>query len=137
MADRLTPEQRHKTMAAVKSKDTSIELILRKALWKSGLRGYRKNYTKLPGKPDIVFSKKKVAVFCDSKFWHGYDWEAHKNDFKSRQEYWIAKIERNIARDKEINEKLQSQGWLVLRFWDDQIVNNTQNCVDVVRLALK
>ena len=73
MPDRLTPEQRHKNMVAIKSKDTGIEVKLRKELWRRDLRGYRKNYKQLPGKPDIVFTKQKVAIFCDSEFWHGYD----------------------------------------------------------------
>src|SRR6056297_76653 len=100
MADHLTKEQRKRNMKAVKSKDSKIEVKLRKALWREGLR-YRKHYSKIPGKPDIVFIGKKVAVFCDSEFWHGKNWEERKNDFKSNKEFWINKIERNIQRDKE------------------------------------
>ncbi len=136
MADRLTPEQRHRAMAAVRSKETSIEVMLRKELWRRGLRGYRKNYKKLPGKPDIVYTKQKVAIFCDSEFWHGYDWENGKKDFKSRQEYWIPKIERNINRDKEVNEQLSSLGWVVLRFWGNQIKKDVSGVAETIGIAL-
>ena len=113
--DRHTPEQRRKNMQAVKNKDSKIEVILRKELWKRGLR-YRKNSSKVFGKPDIVFIGKKVAVFCDSEFWHGYDWEHKKDEIKSRREFWIPKIERNMQRDVEVTEKLTADGWTVLRF---------------------
>ena len=104
-----TKEQISYNMQQVKNKDSKIEVLLRKELWSRGLR-YRKNVTKVFGKPDIVFSGKKVAVFCDSEFWHGHDWENRKNDFKSNQEFWIPKIERNMQRDKEVNERLISEG---------------------------
>ncbi len=131
MSDRLTPEQRHRNMKNIKSKDTSIEVILRKALWAKGLR-YRKNYKGLIGKPDIVFTKHKIVIFCDSEFFHGYDWENRKHDFKSNQEFWITKIERNMERDKEVTEALEKQGWKVIRFWGKEIIKNTDNCVDTI-----
>lgn len=134
--DRLTPEQRHKNMKAVKNKDSDIELKLRKELWSRGLR-YRKNYTKIIGKPDIVFIGKKVAVFCDSEFWHGYNWEERKKDFKSHQEFWIPKIERNMQRDIEVTEALEADGWTVLRFWGKEIKKNTSACADVIERAVK
>lgn len=134
--DRLTPEQRKKNMQAIKNKDSSIEILLRKELWKRGLR-YRKNCKDIYGKPDIVFKGKKVAVFCDSEFWHGYDWENRKNDFKSHQEFWIPKIERNMARDKEVTDKLESEGWAVLRFWGKDIKKKTIECADVIEKAVK
>ena len=113
--DNHTPEQRRRNMQAVKNKDSKIEVMLRKELWNRGLR-YQKNSTKVYGKPDIVFIGKKVAVFCDSEFWHGYDWENKKNEIKSKREFWIPKIERNIQRDIEVTNKLQAEGWVVLRF---------------------
>ena len=133
MPDRLTPEQRHKNMVAIKSKDTGIEVMLRKELWRRGLRGYRKNYKKLPGKPDIVFTKQKVAIFCDSEFWHGYDWENRKEWIKTNREYWYPKIERNMQRDREINELLQKSGWVVLRFWGKEIKNDVKNCAETIQ----
>ena len=123
-------------MQQVKNKDSKIEVLLRKELWSRGLR-YRKNVTKVFGKPDIVFIGKKVAVFCDSEFWHGHDWENRKNDFKSNQEFWIPKIERNIQRDKEVNERLISEGWTVLRFWGKDIKKNTAQCADEIEKAVR
>ena len=129
--DDLTPEQRRKNMQAIRSKDTSIEIALRTALWHRGVR-YRKNYKQLPGKPDIVITKHKIAIFCDSDYWHGYDWENRHQKIKSNRDYWIPKIERNMARDKEVNEMLETQGWIVLRFWEWQIKKRLNECVDVV-----
>lgn len=129
--DDLTPEQRRKNMQAIRSKDTSIEIALRTALWHRGVR-YRKNYKQLPGKPDIVITKHKIAIFCDSDYWHGYDWENRHQKIKSNRDYWIPKIERNMARDKEVNEMLEAQGWIVLRFWEWQIKKRLNECVDVV-----
>ena len=134
--DRHTPEQRRKNMQAVKNKDSKIELLLRKELWNRGIR-YRKNSTKIFGKPDIVFIGKKIAVFCDSEFWHGYNWEERKKDFKSHQEFWIPKIERNIERDKEVTEKLESEGWTVLRFWGNDIKKKTSECADIIEKVVK
>lgn len=129
--DRLTPEQRRKNMKAVKNKDSDIEILLRKELWKRKLR-YRKNAKSVFGHPDIVFIRKKVAVFCDSEFWHGFDWENRKNDIKSRRDFWIPKIERNIQRDIEVNRMLEDNGWIVIRFWGKEIKKNTSQCADLV-----
>lgn len=133
--DKLTPEQRHKNMQAVKSKDSKIEILLRKELWKRGLK-YRKNVNTIYGHPDIAFIGKKVAVFCDSEFWHGYDWENRKKDIKSNREFWIRKIERNIARDTEVNTYLNAQGWTVIRFWGKEILCDVEKCADVIETAL-
>ena len=129
--DDLTPEQRRKNMQAIKSRDTTIEIMLRKALWHRGVR-YRKNYNKLPGKPDIVISKHTIAIFCDSDYWHGYNWENRNQRIKSNREYWIPKIERNMARDKEVNEILAAQGWKVLRFWEWQIRKHLDDCIETI-----
>ena len=134
--DRHTPEQRHKNMKAVKNKDSDIELLLRKELWKRGLR-YRKNVNGIFGHPDIAFIGKKVAVFCDSEFWHGFDWNNKKNDIKSRRDFWIPKIERNIQRDEEVNKKLEEEGWIVIRFWGRDIKCNTSECANKVERILK
>ena len=130
--DKHTPEQRRKNMQAVKNKDSQIELLLRQELWSRGLR-YRKNVNRIYGKPDIVFIGKKVAVFCDSEFWHGYDWEERKKDFKSHQEFWIPKIERNMERDAEVTAKLESAGWTVIRFWGNEIKKNASACADIIQ----
>ena len=131
-----TKEQIRYNMQQVKSRDSDIELLLRKALWLKGLH-YRKNVKSVYGHPDIAFIGKKVAVFCDSEFWHGYDWEHRQNDFKVRQDFWIPKIERNIQRDKEVTDKLKSEGWIVLRFWGKEIKNNVKECADKVEEAVK
>ena len=130
-----TREQISDNMRRVKNKDSEIELLLRKELWSRGLR-YRKNVTSVFGKPDIAFIGKKIAVFCDSEFWHGYNWEERKLDFKSHQDFWIPKIERNMARDREVNETLREQGWLVLRFWGKEIKKDPSACADRVLKAL-
>ncbi len=126
--DNHTPEQRKKNMQAVKSKGSEIEKILGKALWKNGRR-YRKNVKTIFGKPDFVFRKYKIAIFCDSEFWHGKDWEIKKYEIKSNRDFWFKKIERNIERDKEVNEKLKNDGWTVIRFWGKEIKNNTDACI--------
>ena len=122
-------------MQAIRSKDTTIELALRKALWKKGIR-YRKNYKGLIGKPDIVITKYRIVVFCDSDFWHGYDWDNRKSRIKSNQEYWIPKIERNMKRDKEVTAVLVEQGWIVLRFWEHSIRKNLESCLDDIEEAV-
>ena len=103
--DNLTREQRRKNMQHIRSKDTSIEVKLRKTLWHKGYR-YRKNDNWLPGKPDIVLTRYKVAIFCDSEFFHGKDWEVLKPRLEkgSNSEYWISKISRNRERDDEVNK---------------------------------
>lgn len=133
MADNLTKEQRHKNMSHIKSKDTSIEVKLRKELWKKGYR-YRKNYNKIPGKPDIAITKYKIAIFCDSEFFHGKDWEVLKPRLQKgdNAEYWIPKIQRNRERDDKVNKELLFLGWTVIRFWGKDIMKNTDECVKVI-----
>lgn len=131
--DNLTKEQRKRNMQNIKSKDTEIEVLLRKALWKKGYR-FRKNYSKLPGKPDIAFTKYKIAIFCDGEFFHGKDWELLKNKLKKSNngEFWIKKISRNRERDDEINKRLSFEGWTVLRFWGEDIKKHTDECVKII-----
>ena len=130
MADVMTPEQRRKNMQHIRSKDTKIELMLRKALWQRGYR-YRKNYKAIPGKPDIALTKYKIAIFCDGEFFHGKDWEILEPKLKksNNSEKWIKKISNNRQRDEDINKKLQFLGWTVIRFWGDEISNNTNECI--------
>ena len=123
-------------MQAIRSKDTGIEIALRKELWKRGLR-YRKNCKDLPGKPDIVFKGKKVAVFCDSEFWHGFDWENRKEHIGTNRDYWIPKIERNIEKDREVSIQLESMGFTVLRFWGKEIQKNLIKCADRIEEAVR
>ena len=101
-----------------------------------GIR-YRKNSKKVYGHPDIVFIGKKVAVFCDSEFWHGYDWEKNRGAIKTRREFWIPKIERNIQRDREVNKTLKESGWTVVRFWGKDIKKDAGRCAEIVIKALE
>ena len=120
-------------MKNIHGKDTKIEVILRKALWNKGYR-YRKNYKKLPGSPDIVLTKYKIAIFCDGEFFHGKDWDTLKKRLEksNNNKYWINKISRNKERDDEINKKLDFEGWTVIRFWGEDIKKHTDECVKVV-----
>lgn len=131
--DRLTKEQRHKNMKNIKNKDTGIEVTLRKALWNKGYR-YRKNDRRLPGKPDIVLTKYKIAIFCDSEFFHGKDWEVLKPQLEKGKnaDFWIKKISKNQQRDEEVNKQLQYLGWTVIRFWGKDITKHTDECVQVI-----
>ena len=135
--DPLTPEQRHKNMCAVRSKDTSIEVVLRKALWRHGYR-YRKNYNILPGKPDIAITKYHIAIFCDSEFFHGKDWEKLKLRLENGNNgpYWIKKISRNMERDIENEQALRAMEWTVIRFWGTDIMKHTDECVNTVDEAV-
>ncbi len=131
--DVLTPEQRSRNMRNIRSKDTQIEIILRKALWKKGYH-YRKNCKAIPGSPDIALTKYKIAIFCDGEFFHGKDWEVLKPKLKksNNSEFWINKISRNREKDDEINKKLLFEGWTVVRFWGNDIKKNTDECVQVI-----
>lgn len=133
----LTREQRHKNMSHIRSKDTSIELILRKALWKKGYR-YRKNYRLLPGSPDIAITKYRIAIFCDSEFFHGKDWDKLQLRLSngSNSSFWIKKITRNMERDLENEKALRYQDWIVLRFWGEDIQKHTAECVRTVDEAV-
>lgn len=133
--DNHTPEQRKKNMQAIKSKDTEIELILRKELWSRGYR-YRKNYKKLIGKPDIAMTKYKIAVFCDSEFWHGKNYQESTDRIGTNSEYWKQKIKRNMERDREVDRQLAADGWTVLRFWEKDIRKETESCIRMIEDAI-
>lgn len=125
-----TPE-RSRIMSKIRGKDTKIEVKLRLALWHLGIR-YRKNYKKLPGSPDIALTKYRIAVFCDSDFFHGYNWDARKCKIKSNRDYWIHKIEENIQRDREYDNLLAEKGWIVLHFWEHQINKDLHGCIEEI-----
>lgn len=135
--DNLTPEQRKKNMQRIRNKDTSIELKLRKELWNRGYR-YRKNVKNLPGKPDIALTQYKIAIFCDSEFFHGKDWEVLKPRLENsnNSEYWIKKISRNMERDDEINKQLLFMGWKVIRFWGKDIIKDVDTCIQVIEESI-
>ena len=134
------PRITHKIMSAIPSKNTEPELMLRRALWKENLR-YRVNYKKLPGKPDIVFTKYHVVVFCDGDYWHGHNWAIRglnslEDELAGYSEFWRSKILRNIARDTEVNQELKAQGWMGIRLWESDIRSNLNECVRIVKEAL-
>lgn len=134
-------ETTHKIMSAIKQKDTEPEVILRKTLWAQGLR-YRKNFKGLPGKPDIVFTKYKIVVFCDGDFWHGHNWAIRglpslEAELESYSSFWKEKILHNIARDKQVTETLTNDGWIVLRFWESDIRSDVIQCVETIKSKLR
>jgi len=124
-------------MSRVKTKGTEIEKILSIALWTAGLRGYRKNIKGVLGTPDICWKGRKIAVFCDSSFWHGYNWKYEKKRIKVRKKFWYKKIECNIKRDKEQTHKLKKDGWKVLRFWDFEIKDDIMTCIVKIKGCVK
>lgn len=128
-------QQRSKNMAAIKSSGTKSEIILVKALWLKGFR-YRKNNKTVFGKPDFTFKKIKVAIFVDSEFFHGKDFET-KNKPVNNAEFWQNKISRNIERDKEVNEQLQSEGWNVLRFWSKEVQKNIDQIISEIEETIQ
>ena len=128
--DCFTPEQRSKVMSKIHGKNTKDEVRLAKALWHIGLR-YRKNNKKIFGCPDLTFRNLKIAIFVDGEFFHGKDWETTRKP-KTNSEYWIKKIERNIQRDLEVNQYLESHNWKVLRFWSNDIKKNLGSCISEI-----
>ncbi len=127
----MTDEQRSYNMSRIKGKNTTIEMLLSKALWHRGLR-FRKNSKAVYGHPDISIKKYKVAIFCDGDFWHGWDWENRKDSIKNNREYWIPKIERNMQKDIEVNHVLSSMGWRVIRVWEHEIRDNLPDTADMI-----
>lgn len=125
-----TPETR-KRMSRVHLKGGRAESLLAKALWHKGYR-YRLNDKRLPGSPDIVMSKYKIAVFVDGEFWHGQNWETRKRRLKRNREYWIEKIEENMARDRRNDALLTQQGWLPLHFWEKEVLKDLRGCVEEI-----
>ena len=128
-------------MSSIPSKNTKPELMLRKALWKDNLR-YRVNYKKLPGKPDIVFTKSRVVVFCDGDFWHGHNWAIRKyssleDELRHYSKEWAEKIKRNVRRDERVNKELEVLGWRVIRIWESDIKADVKRCGDIVEYVYR
>lgn len=124
------------TMSRIRGKDTGIEMLLRRALYHLGVR-YRANNNRIFGHPDISIQKYKVVVFCDSEFWHGFHFSENEGKIKTNRDYWIPKIRRNIARDKEVNEHLTKEGYAILRFWGKEIEEDPEGCALKVLSALR
>lgn len=130
--DDMTREQRHKNMSHIRFKDTKPEVLLRKALWKRGIR-YRKNYVALPGKPDIALTRYKIAIFVDGDFWHARGHQDSPGEqVASNKEYWQKKLRNNVERDKAVNDVLTEDGWLVLRFWSSDVMKHLDDCINQI-----
>ena len=127
-----TSPERSRLMKKIRLKNTQPEMILRKELTKLGLR-YRLHSANLPGKPDLVLNKFKLVIFIDGEFWHGFEWKKKKPRIKSNRDYWIPKIERTIERDKENVKKLNELGFVVFRFWEQQIKKDLDSCVRQIK----
>lgn len=129
-----TTKQRSKTMSKIRAKNSIPEMLLRKALWSKNIR-FRIHRKDLPGKPDLVINKYRLAVFVDGDFWHGYNWSNQKP--KSNLGFWIPKIERNMQRDQFANQSLQQMGYTVMRFWEHEVKENLSACVNQVLLYIE
>lgn len=135
------PETTSKIMKRIPQKDTQAEVSLRKELFRRGLR-YRKNVTKLPGRPDIVFGSVRLVVFVDGDFWHGREWRRRghqriEDAFKMNTDFWKKKIEGNARRDKENTKKLEQDGWVVMRFWAADVESGLNGVADLVENKLR
>lgn len=130
------PLTRSQNMAKVKNKDTSIEKKLRQALWHRGYR-YRKNDKSVFGKPDVVFKSKRIAIFCDSEFWHGKHLTEHGMLPQTNTEFWHNKLMKNIERDKEVTHHLEEDGWIVIRLWAKDIKDNLDHCISKIEAHVK
>ncbi|PWS29552.1 very short patch repair endonuclease [Pedobacter yonginense] len=131
-----TTEQRSKTMAKIRAKNSIPELKLRRALWARHIR-FRLHPKNFPGKPDLIIKKYKLAIFVDGDFWHGYNWATRRQALKKNTDFWIPKIERNIQRDQYVNQSLSLMGYTVMRFWEHEIKDNLSACVNQVLLYLE
>lgn len=132
MTDVFTPNKRSEIMSRIRNRNTDIEIVLRKNLWSKGCR-YRLKY-KLPGSPDIIFPRQKVAIFCDGNFWHGHNYDKEKLKYSK---FWKEKIKKNIRRDAYVRDTLRKNGWKVLSFWETEIIRKTKKCIDKIIKELK
>lgn len=123
-------------MSRVRAKDTKIEKIMSSALWVSGACGYRKNLRGVLGTPDFCWKRQKLAVFCDSSFWHGFNWAKERYKIKVRKTFWFNKIKANIVRDRKVTKKLEQEGWIVFRYWDFEIEKNALVCAKKIANTL-
>jgi len=129
-----TTKQRSKTMSKIRGKNSQPEMLLRKALWNKNVR-FRIHRKDLPGRPDLVIDKYLLALFVDGDFWHGHNWQLRKP--KTNTSFWIPKIERNMQRDRFVNEQLTEMGYTVMRFWEHEVKENLKACVNQVLLYIE
>ncbi|MHA7842141.1 MAG: very short patch repair endonuclease [Winogradskyella sp.] len=130
-----TTKKRSRQMSKIRGKNTKPELLFRKALWKKGVR-YRVDSKQLPGRPDVSIKKYKLAIFIDGEFWHGYNWDERKPTIKSNRGFWIPKIDRNMQRDREVNQQLKEMDFTVFRFWTHEVKDNLKTCINDVMMYL-
>ncbi len=131
-----TTKKRSLNMSKIRAKNSKPELIFRRALWKANIR-YRTHVKALPGSPDIAIKKYKLALFVDGNFWHGYHWEKRKMQIKTNRDFWIPKIERNMQRDRENRILLENKGYTVMRFWEHEIKQHLEACINQVKLYIE
>lgn len=127
-----TDSSTSKRMANVKLKNGNAERLLARSLWHEGYR-YRLNYKGLPGSPDIAILKYQIAVFIDGEFWHGKDWLIRKGKLKRNKEYWVEKIEENIARDERVDKELLYLGWTPVHFWSKEVLRDPNECIQTIK----
>ena len=132
----MTPEERSLLMSKIRGTDTSIELRLRKELYRRGIR-YRKNSKAIYGHPDISIKKYKIAIFCDGDFWHGYNWEEREQEIKSNRGYWVKKIEKNMEKDIEVNHVLDHLGYTVIRVWEHEIEKDLEGTANMIEKTIR
>lgn len=132
----VTSPSRSYNMSRIRSKNTRVEILLRKALWAKNIR-FRIHPDKIMGSPDIFIAKYKLVIFIDGDFWHGYNWAAARERLKSNKEFWVAKIERNMQRDNQVNLYFDEKGFTVMRFWEHQIKTRLDECVNQVMLFIE
>lgn len=130
-----TTKERSKIMSKIRGKNTKPELLFRKALWQNSVR-YRIDSKQLPGKPDVSIKKHNLAIFIDGEFWHGYNWDERKDSIKSNRAFWIPKIERNMQRDRQVNQQLYDIGYTVFRFWSKEIVTDLDRCLNDILMFI-
>lgn len=133
--DIVTPKMRSAIMRSIKSKGTSLEISLRKAMWALGLKGWRINYKKVLGRPDIVFTKNKIAIFIDGCFWHGCP-KCYRRP-GTNTKYWDEKVIKNISRDQDVTSRLEDSGWCVVRIWEHEIKNDINFCAKIIKIIHK
>lgn len=131
-----TSKQRSYNMSRIKGKNSKPEMILRKALWSKNIR-FRLHDKSLPGRPDIVIKKYKLAIFVDGEFWHGFDWKTNRERIKSNRLFWIPKIERNMQKDERVNRALRDMGYTVFRFWSQDVLKKLPIVLNQIELFLE
>ena len=131
-----TTPQRSKTMSKIRGKNSKPEVMLRKTLWAKNYR-FRLHDSRMPGRPDILIKKYRLAIFIDGEFWHGQDWKVNRERIKSNRDFWIPKIERNMQKDERVNQALRNMGYVVFRFWSKKVLQNLEQVLNQIDLYVE